>query len=86
MVLQRDRREPRLGEQPLDATIVDRLVIALPDHPGQCASGEGMGHGQPHDVLLDRLEKTSIEGRPAAGMRECAPIDQAEDPSPPNAR
>jgi hypothetical protein len=52
---------------------------------GQFACGERMGQGQTHNVLLDILGKTSIDGRPAAGMREGAPIDQAENPSPPEA-
>jgi hypothetical protein len=73
------------GEHPLDAAIIDWLVITLPDHPRQLARGERMSHGQPHDVLLDRLGKTYISRRPTTGMRKGAPIDQAEDPSPPKA-
>jgi hypothetical protein len=70
-----------LGEDPLDAAIIDRLVITLLDNPGQFASGERMSHRQPHDVLLDVLREACIDGPPAAGMRAGTPIDQAEDPS-----
>jgi hypothetical protein len=85
MALQRGRREPMLGEHPLDAAIIDRLVITLPDNPRQLARGERIGHGQPYNVLLDILGEPHIDGRPAAAMRKGAPIDQAEDPSPPKA-
>ena len=68
------------GEYPLDAAIVDRLVIAFLDDPGQFARGERRGQGQPHDVLLDMLRETCIDGRPAAGMWEGAPIEQAHHP------
>src|SRR5262245_31427919 len=85
MALQRGRREPVLGEQPLDAAIVDRLVIALPDDPRQFACGERMGHGQPYKVLLDLLGEPRLDGRPAAAMRQSVPIDQAEEPSLPEA-
>jgi hypothetical protein len=63
------------GEYLLDAPVIDRLVIALPDNPGQLTGGERMGHRQPHDVLLDMLGQTCIDGRPAAGMREGTPIE-----------
>jgi hypothetical protein len=81
MALQGGRRELMPGEDPLDAAILDRLVITLLDNPGQFASGERVGHRQPDDVLLDVLGETCIDGRPAAGMREGTPIDQAEAPS-----
>jgi hypothetical protein len=57
MALQRGRREPMPGEHPLDAAIINRLVITFPDNPRQFARGEWMGQGQPHDVLLDILGK-----------------------------
>ena len=75
MVPQRARREPMPGEHPLDAAIIHRLVITFPDNPRQFARGERMGQGQPHDVLLDMLGQTCLDGRPAAGMREGAPIE-----------
>jgi hypothetical protein len=81
MVLQRGRREPIPGEDPLTASIIDRLVITLLDNPGQFAHGERVGHGQPHDVLLDRVGETCVDGGSAARMWECAPIDQAKEPS-----
>jgi hypothetical protein len=82
MALQGGRRELMPGEYLLDASVINRLVIALPDNPGQLARGERMGHGQPHDVRLDMLGKTCLDGRPAAGMREGAPIEQAHHTGP----
>ena len=52
-------------------------MVALADDPGQLARGERMGHGQPHNVWLDMLGETCLDGRPAAGMREGTPIEQA---------
>ena len=73
------------GEHPLDAAIVDRLVSAFLNDSGEFARGARMGQGQPHEVWLDRLGETYLDGRPAAGVREGAPIDQAEHPCPPEA-
>ena len=39
----------------------------------------GRREPMPHGVLLDILGETAIDGRPAAGMRECAPVEQALD-------
>jgi hypothetical protein len=64
-----------LGEHPLNAAIIGRLVITLLDDPGQFAGGERMGHRQPYDMLLNLLRETCIDGRPAAGMREGAPVE-----------
>jgi hypothetical protein len=82
MALQGGRRELMLGEYVLDASVINRLVVALSDNPGQLARGKRMSHGQPHDVLLDMLRETRIDGRPAAGMWEGAPIEQAHHPGP----
>ena len=60
-------------------------MVALADDPGQLARGERMGHGQPHNVLLDMLGETCLDGRPAAGMREGTPIEQAHYTGPPKA-
>ena len=42
-----------LGEHALNPAVIDGIVVAVPHHPRQLASGKGMGHGQPHDVLLN---------------------------------
>ena len=82
MALQGGRRELMPDEYVLDASVINRLVVARLNNPGQLARGERMGQGQPHDVWLDMLGETCLNGRPAAGMWQGAPIDQAEDPSP----
>ena len=73
------------GEYLLDASVINGLVITPPDHSGQLTRGERMGHGQPHDVWLDMLGQTCLDGRPAAGMREGAPVEQAHHTDPPKA-
>ncbi len=85
MALQGGRRELMPGEDVLDASVINRLVVTRSDNPGQLARGERMGHGQPHNVLLDMLGETRLDGRPAAGMREGAPIEQAHHTGPPKA-
>ena len=85
MVLQDGRRELMPGEYVLDASVINRLVVARLNNPGQLARGEGMGQGQPHHVWLDMLGETCLNGRPAAGMWEGPPIEQAHHTGPPKA-
>jgi hypothetical protein len=40
-------------EHPTDATVIDGIVIAVPDNPRQFTIGKGLGDRQLHDVLLD---------------------------------
>jgi hypothetical protein len=82
MALQGSRKELMPGEYLLDASVIDRLVVAGSDDPGQVARGEQMGPSQPHNVLLDVQGKTCINGRPAAGMGEAGPIEQADHTGP----
>lgn len=55
------RRELMPGEYVLDASAINQLVITCSDNPGQLARGERVGHGQPHNVLLDMLGETRLE-------------------------
>jgi hypothetical protein len=45
MALQGGRRELMPGEYLLDASVINRLVVALSDNPGQLACGERLGPG-----------------------------------------
>jgi hypothetical protein len=85
MAPQGGRRELMPGEYLLDASVINQLVVARSDNPGQLARGERMGHGQPHNVLLDMLGETRLDGWPATGMRERTPIDHAHHTGSPKA-
>jgi hypothetical protein len=79
MALQHVRREVMLREHPLNPAVIDRLVIALPDNPGQLARRKGTRDRQPHDVLLDGSGQEGLCGGLAPRMRQGAPIDQAQE-------
>jgi hypothetical protein len=82
-VLQGGPRALLPGESVLEAAVRKRLVVARVNTPGPRARGEGRGQGQPHNVWLDRLGETCLNGRPAAGMWEGPPIEQAHQTGPP---
>jgi hypothetical protein len=79
MALQRLGGEVMPSEHALDPAVIDGIVVAVPQHPRQFASGQGMGHGQPHDMLLDVLGQEDCRRRLSPCMRQGAPIDQPQE-------
>jgi hypothetical protein len=63
MALQDLREQVMLFEHPLNPPMINGIAIALPDDPRQLASGEGMGDGQTHDVLLKGPREEIEHGR-----------------------
>jgi hypothetical protein len=72
-----------LFEHSLNPAVIDGIAIAVPDYPRQLASGEGMGHGQTHDVLLKMPGQEVLHGGLAPRMGQGAPIDEAQEPIAP---
>jgi hypothetical protein len=60
-------------------------MVAVPHNPRQFASGKGMSHGQPHDMLLDVPREEHRCPRLPSCMRQGAPIDQAQEAAAPKA-
>jgi hypothetical protein len=80
MVLQRLGGEVMLFEHPLNAAVIDDIVVAVPDYPRQLTSGEGMRKGQTHDVLLKMPGQEVLYGALAPRMGQGAPINEAQEP------
>jgi hypothetical protein len=79
------RREVMLGEYALNPAVIDGSVVAIPHDPRQFASRKGMGHGQPHDLLLDVPGEEDIRPRLPPCMGQRALIDQAQEATAPKA-
>lgn len=77
VVLQRLGGKVMLFEHPLNAAVIDGIAVAVPDHPRQLTSGEGVRQGQTHDVLLKMPGQEILHGALTPRMRQSAPINQA---------
>jgi hypothetical protein len=79
------RGEVMLGEHALDPPVIDGIVVAVSDDPRQFPSREGVGEGQPHDVLPNVSGQEGLHRRFPSGVTQGAPIDQAQEAMPPKA-
>lgn len=68
-----------LGEHALNPAVIDGITVAIPHNPRQFASGTGMGHSQPDDVLLDVAGQEDVRPRLPPCMRQGAPVNQAQE-------
>jgi hypothetical protein len=66
-----------LGEHALNSAVIDGIVVAVPHNPRQLASGNEMGHAQPHDMLLEVPRQKYCCSRLPPCMRQGTLIDQA---------
>jgi hypothetical protein len=62
--------------------MINGITIALPDNPRQLARGEGMGHGQTDEVLLNGLREEIEHRRLTPPIGPGALIDQTQEASP----
>jgi hypothetical protein len=85
MELQGFRGEVMLGEHALNPTVINSIVVAVSDDPRQFPRGEGMGEGQPHDVLPKVSGQKGFHRGSPSGVRERAPINQAQEAMAPKA-
>jgi hypothetical protein len=85
MALQGLRGEVMLHEHPLNAAIIDRVAITIPDNPGQLARRQGLRDRQPHEVLLDVSGQEGLCGGLPPRMGQGAPIDQTQEARTPKA-
>jgi hypothetical protein len=85
MALQGFREEVMLGVHALNPAGIDGRVGAVPNHPRQCASGTGMGHGQPNDMRLEVPGQEDLRSRFPPRMGQGAPIDQIQQAIAPKA-
>jgi hypothetical protein len=77
--------EVMLGEHALDPTVINSIVVAISDNPRQFPRGEGVGERQPHDVLPQVSGQEGFHRGSPSGVRERAPIDQAQEAMAPKA-
>jgi hypothetical protein len=64
-------------EHALDPAVIHGLAVAGADDPRQSPRGEGVGEGQPDDVLLRMAGEEGLHRRPPPGGTPGAPIEQA---------
>jgi hypothetical protein len=82
MALQDLWGEGMLLEPPLNPPVIDGVAIALPDDPRSLARGEGMGHGQTDDVLVNGSREEIEHRRLTPPIGPGAVIDQTQEASP----
>ncbi len=71
------RGELMLREHALDPPVIHGIVVAVADDPRQFPRGEGVGEGQPDDVLLKMSGQEGFHRGPPPGVTQGAPIEQA---------
>ena len=67
-----------LSEHAMDPTVIKGIVEAVSDDPRQFPSGEGVGEGQPHDVLPNVPGQEGLRRGLSLGVMQGAPIAHAQ--------